>query len=318
VIVSVCQHSHYKKVGVTKAGTQRYRCKLCGKSWTQSTELFGGMRIGLDRAAEIINLLCEGMAVRAVARITDTSKTTILELLKLVGERCEAYMAEHIRGVQVDDVQVDEIWGYVFCKTATADRKKYVGGCGDVYCFTAIERNTKLLLAWHHGRRSSEDTYAFCAKLRQATAGRFHLSSDGWTPYPDAIRWHLGQRVDYGQVVKIFGEATKEERRKYSPGRIIGIRKEAVSGDPEWRRVSTSHAERMNGSIRHFTKRMARLTCAFSKRWGNHKAALAVFYAHYNYCRVHRSLRGMTPAMAHGLTTEVWSVKNLLQRIAGQ
>lgn len=316
MIAIVCQHQNRKVHGRTKAGAVRFKCKDCGKTFTASTEMFGGMRIGLDRAAEIINLLCEGMAVRAVARITDTSKTTILELLKLVGERCEAFMEEQIKGICVDDVQVDEIWSYVFCKAATAEKKRYVGGCGDAWCHVAFERHTKLVVAWHHGRRAQQDTNAFMLKLRKATTGRFHLSSDAYGTYEGAVTWNLGQRVDYGQVVKIFGKTTKDEQRKYSPAKIIGCRKQRILGNPDRDRICTSHSERMNGSIRHFTKRMARLTCAFSKHWLNHKAALALFFAHYNWCKKHRSLHGMTPAMSHGLATDVWSVKDLLVAIS--
>ncbi len=311
MIVSVCQHTAYKKVGETKAGAQRYRCKACGKSWTDSTDLLDGMRIGLDRAAQIVTLLCEGMSVRAASRITDTSKTTILDLLVLIGERCEAFMAENIRGIQVGDIQCDEIWQYIFCKNATAEQRKYVGGCGDSWCWTAIERNTKLMLTWHHGRRSLNDSDAFMRKLAVATTGRFHLSSDAYGTYEQSVRWNLGQRVDYGQVVKIFGRTNKEDQRKYSPAKIIGCSRRVVSGEPELRQTSTSHVERMNGSIRNFTKRMARLTYCFSKRWANHRAALALFF-----CRKHRSLKGRTPAMANGLSTEVWTVKELLTRIA--
>jgi transposase-like protein/IS1 family transposase len=312
VIVATCQHQDRKKFGKTKSGAPRFRCKLCGKTWTQSTELFAGMRIGLDRAAQIVELLCEGMSVRAAARITDTSKTTILELLKLVGERCEAFMAEHIRGVQVDDIQCDEIWQFVFCKKATAKHKKYVGGCGDSWCWTAIDRNTKLMVTWHMGRRTTEDCHAFMRKLAVATTGRFHLSTDAFQPYENVVKWNLGGRVDYGQVMKVFGVPTNEDARKYSPARIIGCRKRPVLGKAQIDKTCTSHCERMNGSIRNFTKRMGRLTYCFSKRWANHRAALAVFFMHYNYCRAHRSLKGQTPAMCHGLATEAWTVRQML------
>jgi len=241
---------------------------------------------------------------------------TITGLLVMVGERCEAFMSETIRGVHVDDVQCDEIWQYVFCKAATAERKRYVGGCGDTWCWTAIERHTKLLVTWHHGRRTMEDSGSFMRKLAVATTGRFHLSTDAYATYEPTVTWHLGQRVDYGQIVKIFGATSKDEQRKYSPAKIIGARRQTVLGKPERDRICTSHSERLNGSIRNFIKRMARLTYCFSKRWDNHRAALGLFFAHYNFCRPHRSLKGMTPAMAHGLATDVWSVKDLLQRIA--
>lgn len=316
MIAITCQHQNRRSYGQTKAGTLRYKCRDCGKSFTPSTELLGGMRIGLDRAAQIIEMLCEGMSIRSIVRLTDTHLQTITDLLVMVGERCEAFMADNIRGVQADDVQIDEIWQYVFCKARTAVEKKYIGDCGDSWCFTAVERTSKLLVTWHHGRRGQDDTDQFTRKLATATTGRFHLSSDGYGTYDRAVRWSLGQRVDYGQVIKIFGnEPGKDSARKYSPGRIVSSRREAVLGNPDMDRTCTSHVERLNGSIRHFTKRMARLTCAFSKRWDNHRAALALFFCHYNYCRKHRSLKGQTPAMAHGLTTEVWTVKELLQRV---
>jgi transposase-like protein/IS1 family transposase len=317
VIAIVCQHENRKVHGKHPSGAIRYKCKDCGKTFTEKTQLLGGMRIGLDRAAQIVELACEGMPLRAIARVTDTHLKTITELLVMVGERCDAYMAEHICGVHVDELQIDEIWQCVYCKAATAERKKYVGGCGDSYTFTAIERHTKLLVAWHFGRRDMSDTHAFCRKLNRATTGRFHLSSDGWGVYPQAVTWHLGGRVDYGVLIKQFSNPEGFERRRYSPGKIISATKRPVLGRPDRDRICTSHCERLNGSIRHFTKRMARLTCAFSKRWTNHRAALGLFFAHYNYCRTHRTLKGMTPAMAHALTTEVWTVKDLLQHVCG-
>ncbi len=213
-------------------------------------------------------------------------------------------MAETIKGVRVIDVQADEIWQFVYCKQATAFRKKIAGGVGDSYCFTAIERGSKLLVAWHLGRRSDMDTAQFCEKLANATSGRFHLSTDGWAPYPFWVRRFLGGRVDYGTIVKIYQEATKEDRRKYSPSRIIGSQKHVILGEPGHSQVCTSHAACMNGSIRHFCKRMGRLTYCFSKRWGNHRAAMGLLFANYNFCKKHRSLKGRTPAQrTDSLTT---------------
>lgn len=314
VIDFACQHEHRKIHGRSRKGDIRYKCKDCGKTFTTDTTLLGGMRIGMDRAVQIITLLVEGNSVSAAARITDTDPHTIIDLMVYVGERCTTWEAEMIRDIHVEDVQVDEIWQYVYCKAATAQREKIVGGCGDSWCFTAIERHTKLMLCWHMGRRTLNDTEQFTYKLSKATIGRFQLSSDGWAAYPLAVRWHLGGRVDHGRVIKTFGESPKEERRKYSPARICGCKKDGVLGQP-WRdRICTSHAERANGSIRCFTKRMARLTYCFSKRWGNHRAALGLFFAHYNWCRKHKSLRGKTPAMASGLAPEPLLVRELLQR----
>jgi IS1 family transposase/transposase-like protein len=316
MIVATCEHANRMKWGKTKAGTPRLRCKDCGKMLTESTEMFGGMRIGLDKAAKVIELLCEGMSVNATARVTGVRVPTILELLIYVGTKCDAYMQENIKGVFCDEIQVDEIWGFVFCKAATAKREKYVGGCGDNYCFTAIDRTTKLLVCWHMGRRTEQHTDQFIRKLEAATFGHFHISSDGWKSYPSTIKKHLGHRVDHGVMQKVYGKPINYPLSAYSPARIIGAYKSPRHGDVyQQDKICTSHVERMNGSIRLFCKRMNRLTYAFSKRWDNHLAALAMFFCHYNYCRKHATLKGHTPAMAHGLVTEAWSVRQMLVNV---
>jgi IS1 family transposase len=241
---------------------------------------------------------------------------TILELLVMVGERCETFMAETIKGVFVGDCQVDELWSYVLCKNATAKREKMVGGCGDNYCFTAIDRQTKLLVTWHMGRRTEQHTDQFIAKLDAATFGHFHISSDGWKSYPHTIKAHLGHRVDHGVMQKIYGRPINYPASAYSPARIIGAYRSPRHGDVyQQDKICTSHVERMNGSIRTFNKRMARLTYCFSKKWANHRASLAVFFCHYNWCRKHRSLKGLTPALAHGLATERWTVRKLVKTV---
>lgn len=316
MIVANCQHENKRTNGTTKSGAVRYRCKDCGRSWTESTSALGGMRIGLDKASQVIELLCEGASVMATARITGVSKPTILELLVYIGQQCERYMAENIQGVFVDNVQVDEIWQYVFCKKRTAKEKKYVGGCGDSYCFTAIERDTKLLACWHMGRRDEAHTDAFISKLERATTGHFHISSDGWKSYPTTIKRNLGHRVDHGVMTKVYGNPINYPRSAYSPARIIGAYRTPMHGDPyQQDKICTSHMERMNGSIRLFCKRMNRLTYAFSKKWDNHRAALGMFFMHYNYCRRHAALKGHTPAMAHGISTEVWSVRKMIEMV---
>ncbi|MFO0790900.1 MAG: IS1 family transposase [Pirellulales bacterium] len=316
MILATCEHKNKRTNGTTKSGATRYRCKDCGKSWTESTATLGGMRIRLDKAAQVIELLCEGTSVSATARISGISKPTILELLVYFGQQCESYMQEHIRGVFVDNVQVDEIWSYVFCKAATAEKKNYVGGCGDVYCFTGIERTTKLIVCWHMGRRNEQHTDAFISKLERATTGHFHLSSDGWKSYPSTIKRNLGHRVDHGVMTKVYGRPINYPISAYSPARIIEAHRTPMHGDVyQQDKICTSHVERHNGSIRLFIKRLNRLTYCFSKKWDNHRAALGMFFMHYNYCRKHEALKGHTPAMAHGLATEVWSVRKMLEMV---
>lgn len=314
MILATCQHEHKKRNGVTSTGEIRWRCKDCGKSWTDKTEMFGGMTIGLDKAAQVIELLCEGSSVMATSRVTGVAKGTILGLLLYVGPKCDEYMQANIKNVFADDIQVDEIWQFVLCKNATAKRENMVGGCGDSYTFTAVERTSKLLVAWHMGRRTQPHCEQFIRKLDNAVFGHFHISSDGWKSYPATIKKHLGNRVDHGVMTKVYGRPINYPHSAYSPAKIIGAYRTPMHGDPyQQDRIVTSHVERHNGTIRLFCKRMNRLTYAFSKRWENHRAALALFFCHYNYCRKHRTLKGHTPAMAHGLTTEVWSVRRMLQ-----
>ena len=316
-----CRHPRRKKCGCTKAGTQRYKCLDCGKKFTESTSRFDGMRIGAEKAAQIISMLCEGMSVRATCRLTDTNMETVLDLLGLIGDRCKAFLERTIKAVAVDDVQVDEAWQFVFCKERTARdlrAKMFVGytpRIGDSWCFTAVERTTKLVVAWHLGSRDQDDANEFCRKLSVATTGRFHLSTDGHRPYPTAVRSTLAGRVDYGVLIKIFRNATPDDQRQYSPGKIVGTKKELLMGNPDKDRVCTSHTERHNGSMRCFIKRMGRLTYCFSKRWDNHEAAVALYIAHFNFVRKHNSLKGKTPAMASGLADHVWTVAELLEKI---
>jgi len=156
----------------------------------------------------------------------------------------------------------------------------------------------------------------FCSKLRQATKGHFHLSTDGFRSYENAVPMYFAGQIDYGMLVKIFGKSSAEDQRQYSPARIVGANKEVVMGSPDEDRICTSHSERLNGSIRCFTKRMGRLTYCFSKKWENHEAAMGLYFAHYNFCRTHRTLKGRTPAMAAGLSDHVWTMRELLDKIS--
>lgn len=314
MIVAVCQHENRKKHGKTKAGTPRFRCCDCGKCFTDSTDSLDGMRIGLDRAERIIEMLLEGLSVSTVARLTKTKAHTIIDLMVLVGKRCEAYMLEHHRGLKVDSIQADEIWGFVGCKKKTALRLGYMDrNVGDSYCYTAMDPVSKLLVCFHFGKRTQEHTDRFCRKMGVAVEGRFKLSTDGYHTYTPSIGWHLFQRTDYGQIVKAFGQNADDLMHFGSPT-IIGIRKKRVFGHIEYDDICTSHCERLNATIRNYTKRMGRLTYAFSKKWENHGAALALFFMAYNYCKPHKTLKKRTPAMAAGLSDHVWTIRELLEK----
>lgn len=313
-----CAHANRKKHGQDRKGNQRFRCLDCGKTWVETRpKILGDMRIPLDRAILCLRLLFEGNSIRSTERLTGTHRDTIIELIVLVGERCQRFMEGFIRDVPVEDVQADEIWGFVGCKRSTQNRLGKGEGFGDAYCFTAIERSTKLLLAWHLGKRTGEDTGQFAEKLRRATTGRFQLTTDGYREYQFAVPAAM-VHIDFAQLVKIFGKVKGNEAAvRYSPGPIIGTDVKRILGNPDKDKVCTSHAERHNLTIRMQMRRMTRLTNGFSKKWENHEAALAMFFAYYNFCRKHITLT-TTPAVAAGLTDHVWTVKELLEAIAAQ
>jgi len=224
-------------------------------------------------------------------------------------------MKDTIHDVPVSEVQADEIWGFVGCKHKTKKRLGKGEAFGDAYCFTAVERHTKLLLAWHLGKRSGDDTMQFATKLKSATSGRFQLTTDGYREYQFAMPAAM-MRIDFAQLVKIFGKVKSNEAAvRYSPGPITGTKVKNVLGNPDRDKVCTSHAERHNLTIRMQVRRMTRLTNGFSKKWENHEAALALFFAAYNFCRVHMTLK-TTPAVATGLADHVWNVEELLVAIA--
>ena len=302
-----------KRFGKDRKGNQRFRCRTCRKTFSERPERpLGDMRLPVDRALLCLHMLCEGNAVRAIERVTGTEKKTILRLLVQVGEGCEKMLAERVKGISVEDVQADELWTYVRCKQATISRNKVTDpDAGDAYCYFGIERNSKLILAWHLGRRNGWDAHDFMEKLSTATAGGFQLSTDGFNAYPNAVEYNLGGRVDYAQVVKEFASAGGEEARRYAPPRLIGQEKVIVSGTPDEDRVSTSHVERANWTLRGHLRRFTRLSNGFSRKKSNLRAALALYFAYYNFCRMHRSIR-MTPAMAAGIARKPWSVRELV------
>jgi IS1 family transposase len=251
----------------------------------------------------------EGCSVRSIERVTGIHRDTILNVMVLAGERCERLLENKIQGLPVRDVQCDEIWGFVGCK-----EKRNVNGdrtLGDAYCFVAIERNTKLVLTWHLGRRTARDTFAFTEKINEATQGQFQITTDGFRPYFDAVHHSLGTRVDFAQLVKVYA-APRDGEQRYSPAEVIDTVPLPRWGQPELNRICTSHVERQNLSIRMGMRRMTRLTNAFSKKWQNLKAAYALWFAFYNFCRVHQTLR-VTPAMEAGITHQIWSITDLLE-----
>jgi IS1 family transposase/transposase-like protein len=297
-----------QKFGKDRKGNQRFRCCQCYKTYSERPEKLDGTYLPTERITQIIRLFVEGCSVRSIERITDTHRDTILSVLVLAGERCERLLENLIQNVPARDVELDEIWAYIFCKekrNITGDPQK-----GDAYCFVAIERTTKLVLAWHLGRRTARDSQEFIEKVNQATAGHFQVTSDAFPGYFDAVHTSLGTRVDYSQLIKVYGAANDEEHR-YSPPRVIDAIAKPMWGNPDPERICTSHIERQNLTLRMCMRRLTRLTNCFSKSWYNLKCAFALQFAYYNLCRVHQTLR-VTPAMENNLTDHVWSLQELI------
>lgn len=291
---------------------QRYRCKQCRKTFSeQQNKPLEDMRIPLEKAEMALRLLLEGNSIRSTQRITGLHQQTILNLLVMIGDRCKKLMHERIKGVPVQDVEADEMWGFVGMKNRAKLYKELTDPrIGDAYTFVAIERNSKLILAWHLGQRDVANTEAFTEKLHHATSGHFQLTTDGFAAYPQAVSYSLGTRVEFAQLIKVY-QNNREGEQKYSPPEVVETIGKDVIGSPDPRRICTSIVERSNLSMRTSIRRLTRLTNAFSKKWENLSAALALYFAYYNFCRIHSSIR-CTPAMEAGITGHVWSLKELI------
>jgi transposase-like protein/IS1 family transposase len=301
------------RFGKHRNGLRRFRCPRCGKTFTEPHKRpLDGMTVPMDQAVLALQLLVEGASIRSTERITGLHRDTILRLLVLAGQRCERLMADRVRNVPVKDVQCDEIWGYVQKKEShKLPSEASDESIGDAYCFVAIERHTKLVLNFTLGRRSQATTNAFIEGVREATTAQpFQISTDGFNPYIAAIDNTLSDRVDYGMLVKVYA-APREGQQRYSPADVVEAVPRAVLGNPDKRRICTSHVERQNLTMRMQIRRLTRLTNAFSKKWENLWAALCLHFAHYNFCRIHSTIR-VTPAMESGLTDHVWTIAELL------
>ncbi|MGO8792488.1 MAG: IS1 family transposase [Terriglobia bacterium] len=302
-----------KKFGKHRNGLQRYRCVSCKKTFTEEhAKPLGNMILAEEKALSVLQHLVEGCSVRTTSRITGVHPRTILSLLSLAGARCEKLMEERIHGMRVKEVQCDEMWGFVGMKEKTkAAKGKDDVTLGDAWTFVAIERHSKLVLAWHLGRRTERDTVAFTEKLAAATEGNFQVTTDGFAAYRDAIVLSLGaQGVDFAQLVKLYASSPESETR-YSPAQCIGCKKTPVFGSPDRAKISTSHVERQNLTMRMQMRRLTRLTNAFSKKWEKLYAMLALYFAWYNFVRIHQTLR-VTPAMEAGITDHIWTIESLL------
>jgi len=255
-----------------------------------------------SKRAQILNMLVEGMSMRSVSRIAGVSINTVSKLLIAAGNACAEYHDNTVRGVASERVQCDEIWSFVGAKQKNVKTMKApIDGAGDVWTWTAIDADSKLIITYLVGGRDGRYAAEFMGDVAARLANRVQLTTDGHKAYLEAVEGAFGADVDYAQLVKIYGKAPEGKTVRYSPADCTGIKKIPVEGDPDEKHINTSYVERMNLNIRMGNRRFTRLTKAFSKKVDNHLHMLSLYFVHYNFCRAHKSLR-VSPAMAAGVT----------------
>ena len=271
-------------------------------------------RLTRDKRILIIRCLVEGMSVRATARTAEVSKNTVARLLVQAGKVCGDYQADALRDLPCARIEVDEIWSFIYAKEKNVPRAKSAPAeAGDVWTWTAICADTKLVPSWQVGDRSGETAIDLMDDLRARLANRVQLTTDGHKAYLEAVEGAFGGDVDYAQLVKMYGNAPDGEKR-YSPATCTGTRKRRVEGRPDPALVSTSYVERSNLTMRMSMRRFTRLTNAFSKKIENHVHAVALHFMYYNFCRIHSALK-ITPAMAAGVTEHLWEICDIVKLI---
>ena len=269
-------------------------------------------KLPTEKRAQILGMMVEGMSIRAIARMTGASKNTIVKLLIDAGEAFSAYQDKALRNLPCKRLQLDEIWSFVYAKEKNASPEmKAAGEAGDIWTWTALDADTKLIASWFVGSRDGGAATHFVCDLAERLANRVQITTDGHKAYLEAVEAGFGAAVDYAMLVKIYGEAPEGQRR-YSPAVCTGARKTRVEGDPDPKHVSTSYAERQNLSMRMGMRRFTRLTNAFSKKVENHAHAIAIYFMHYNFVRILQTLR-VTPAMAAGVTDKLWSLADMVR-----
>ena len=261
--------------------------------------------------AQIISLLVEGASLRSITRVTGVSLNTVSKLLVDAGKACMAHHDETVRNVRSRRIQCDEIWAFCYAKKKNVEKAKAAPeGAGDIWTWTALDADTKLMVSYYVGERDAPSASEFMKDVASRLANRVQLTTDNLKTYLDAVEDAFGGDIDYAKLVKLYGDTVAGAGR-YSPAECTGCRKERMMGAPDPKHISTSHVERQNLTMRMAMRRFTRLTNAFSKKAENHSYAVALHFTHYNFVRMHKTLK-CSPAMAVGLTGKLWEISDIV------
>ncbi len=269
-------------------------------------------QLSQQKRVQIIHCIVEGNSIRATARMCEVAFNTVLKLVPEIGKACAEYQQRVFRNLPCKRIQCDEIWSFCYAKAKNVPADKQGEfGYGDVWTWVALCADTKLVPSWSVGTRGAGTAFEFVHDLAGRLANRVQLTTDGHRVYLEAVESAFGSEIDYAMLVKLYGTDREESEARYSPAECIGCKTVVISGRPNMKHVSTSYVERQNLTMRMQMRRFTRLTNAFSKKVENHAHAVALHYMHYNFCRIHKTLR-VTPAMEAGITDHVWCIEEII------
>jgi IS1 family transposase len=278
----------------------------------RSSILTGMKQLTKEQRCAVIRCLVDGCSIAASRRISGVSKNTIQKLTRDLGEACLEFQDKVLRKLTCKRVECDEIWNFCYCKDKNVpDEMQGEPGIGSMWTWTAMCAETKLLFAWQLGARDAANAYRFMASVSDRLTHRVQLTTDGNRVYLDAVENYFGANVDYAQLIKLYGTAEAKAELRYSPGKCLGARKQTVTGEPDWKYISTAYAERQNLNIRMQNRRYTRLTNAFSKKADMLAYSIAIMFMYHNFVRIHQTLRS-TPAMKAGITDHKWSIEEMV------
>ena len=300
-----------KRFGFHK-GFQRYRCRQCGKTFSDIPERpLDALRIPPEKALQVVNMMVEGVGVRAIERLAQVHRDTVLAVLEVVGAKCARFLDRKVRNMPFEAVEVDELFSFVYCKEK--QNTEHHREIGEQYTYLGIDRESRFIINFEVGKRDAVTTQLYIQDLQKRVKAPFQLTTDGFGPYISEVFFTFLNQIHFAQVIKQYScpEKYVNSERRYSPAACTGIRKVIQCGNPSPDRISTSYVERTNLSIRMFNRRFTRLTLGYSKKLANLKHSLAILIAHFNFCRVH-SAHKKTPAMVAGLADHAWTIAELL------